>query len=220
MISFANPQQIALAFEYCASVALDNGAFSLWKKGGRVDVAAYDDWVRKWRKHPAFAWCLIPDVIDGPEEENNELIRTWVLPDAISVPVWHMHESMEKLGWLVADFPRVAIGSSGDYAQIGTDRWKVRLSDAMDVACDENGYPRTKLHGLRQMDNDVTSNVPYEGVDSCGIARNVGIDSKWTGPYAPTSKAQRAATLRDRIKHHAVCSRWAGHWGRNMELFG
>lgn len=220
MISFANPGQIAIAFEYAAEVALDNGAFSLWKTGARLDVDAYLAFVNLWRRHPAFGWCVIPDIIDGTEDENNKLIEDWPLQNYISVPVWHMHESTDKLGWLCDDFPRVAIGSSGEFAQIRTERWKQRMGEAMAVCCDADGYPRTGLHGLRQMDNDVTSNVPYKGVDSCNIARNIGMDSKWEGPYSPTSKDLRAAVLRDRIAHHAVCSRWAGHWGRNLELFG
>lgn len=220
MVSFANQQQIELAFEYAAEVVLDNGAFSLWQKGGLVDVEAYTAFVEKWRKHPAFGWCIIPDIIDGTEEENNRLIETWAHQNYISVPVWHLHESTDKLGWLCGDFPRVAIGSSGEFAKIGTERWKRRIAEAMAVCCDSDGYPLCRLHGLRQMDNDVTSNVPYSSVDSCNIARNIGIDSAWKGPYSPASKEIRAAVLRDRISHHAVCSRWAGHWGRNMELFG
>ena len=221
MISFANPQQIALAFEYCASVALDNGAFSFWQKGGgRVDVPAYLEFVNTWRRHPAFAWAVIPDIIDGTEAANDHLIADWPLDRAISVPVWHLHESLGKLERLVTSFPRVAIGSSGEFADIGTERWKKRIAEAMQIACDADGYPRCQLHGLRQMDNDITSNVPYGSTDSVNIGRNQGDDSRWTGPYVPASKAQRAAVMRDRIKHHAVCSRWAGHWGRNMELFG
>ncbi len=220
MISFANPGQIATAFEYAGDVALDNGAFSLWGKGERVDVAEYRAFVDKWRRHPAFGWCVIPDIIDGTEEESDHLIHTWPLPRSISVPVWHLHESLGKLEWLVESSPRVAIGSSGEFADIGTPRWKVRIAEAMAICCDGDGYPRTKLHGLRQMDNDVTSNVPYSSVDSCNIARNIGIDSAWNGGYAPESKDLRALIMRDRIAKHAVCRRWSGCWGRNYELFG
>ncbi len=220
MISFANPKQVALAFEYAGDVAIDNGAFSLWGKGEQVDGVAYRAFVELWRKHPAFGWCIIPDLIDGTEEENDYLIHSWPLCPSISVPVWHLHESLGKLDWLVSAYPRVAIGSSGEYSEIGTDRWKIRIAESMNVCCDPEGYPRTKLHGLRQMDNDVTSNVPYSSVDSCNIARNIGIDSKWDTAYAPSSKDVRALVMRDRIAAHAVCSRWTGCWGRNYELFG
>lgn len=219
-ISYANPVQVALAFEYAADVMIDNGAFSLWGIGLKLDVDAYLAFVRTWMRHPAFGWCVIPDVIDGTEEENDALIEAWPLDLTISTPVWHMHESLEKLKVLVESFPRVAIGSSGEFAEIGTDRWKNRLARAMDITCDGDGYPITKLHGLRQMDNDITSNVPYASVDSCNIARNIGIDSKWAGPMSPPSKDTRAMVMRDRIAAHAVCSRWTKHWGRNMELFG
>ncbi len=220
MISFANPQQVELAFEYAGDVAIDNGAFSLWGDGKRVDVDEYRAFVDLWRKHPAFGWCVIPDIIDGSEEENDYLIHSWPLAPAISVPVWHLHESLAKLDWLASEYARVAIGSSGEFADIGTPRWKKRISEAMAIVCDAAGYPVTRLHGLRQMDNDVTSNVPYASVDSCNIARNIGIDSAWNGTYSPRSKDVRALVMRDRIAHHAACSRWTGCWGRNMELFG
>lgn len=219
-ISFANQQQIELAFEYAGQVMVDNGAFGLWGLDQRIDIPAYTDFVQQWMRHPAFGWCVIPDVIDGTEDENDDLIEKWPFPESFSVPVWHMHESLEKLKGLVEWFPRVAIGSSGEFAEIGTDSWKIRLARAMDVACDSDGYPLTKLHGLRQMDNDITSNVPYSSVDSCNIARNIGIDSKWVGPMCPASKDARALVMRDRIACHAVCRRWTGCWGRNMELFG
>lgn len=222
MISFANPQQVKLAFEYAAEVAIDNGAYSLWGRGQRVDVAAYLDFLNLWRKHPAFGWCIIPDTIDGSEEENCKLIQDWTLDNYISVPVWHMHESLDMLGWLVDEWPRVAIGSSGEFADPATQRWWTRIAEAMEVACDSDGYPKTRLHGLRQMDNEITSHMPYASVDSCNIARNIGIDAKWTGAMAPDSKDLRALIMRDRISKHAVAARWTGFGGfqRNMELYG
>lgn len=222
MVSFANRQQEELAFEVAQGVALDNGAFTLWKSGERVDVVAYEAWVRHWMRHPAFEWAIIPDIIDGSEDENDELIRTWVLPDAISVPVWHMHESLGKLGWLVGDYPRVAIGSSGQFAKIGTKRWWARMAEAMAVACDSDGMPRCKLHGLRQMDPRIFSVVPYHGTDSSTAGRNVGLDSRWTGPYVPSSKAVRGLVIRDRFESHAASYRWPGIGGiqGNMELVG
>lgn len=221
MVSFANRQQEHLAFERAQGVALDNGAFTLWKSGERVDVAAYDAWVRHWMRHPAFEWAVIPDVIDGSEEENSSLIDTWKLPNDISVPVWHMHETTEKLAWLVDEFPRVAVGSSGEFAQIGTSTWWNRISEAMLVACDSDGMPKTKLHGLRQMDPEVFSVVPYHSVDSTNVARNIGIDSKWTGSYVPPSKDVRALCIRDVVNNHASEWRWSfAGIQRNLELLG
>lgn len=221
MISFANQQQVDLAFEVAGEVVLDNGAFTLWKAGkGKIDIPAYLDFVGLWRFHPAFGWCVIPDVIDGDEDENSKLVDEWPLDRAVSVPVWHMHESVQYLERLVADFPRVAIGSSGEFATPGTPRWQTRIAEAMEVACTD-GMPLVKLHGLRQMDPEIFSVVPYSSVDSCGLARNIGIDSKWKGTYTPRSKETRATVYRERMAYHAASRRFPGMGiQRNMELIG
>lgn len=222
-ISFANPEQVELAFETAQSVMIDNGAYPHWKSGrGCIDIPSYRAFVDHWRRHPAFAWCVIPDVINGDEVENNRLIEEWTAQDFDSVPVWHMHENLDKLGWLVDDFPRVAIGSSGQFATIGTKKWWARIAETMALACDSEGYPKTRLHGLRQMDPRVFSVIPYSSVDSTAVARAIGIDSKWTGSYIPRSKKTRALVVRDNIAHHAASRRWPGIGGiqQNWDLLG
>lgn len=220
MISFANPQQTELAFAVADSVALDNGAWPIFAAGnGAIDVPAYLEWVKTWYRHPAFDWCLIPDIIDGDEKANDALIDSWPLDAASSVPVWHMHESLDKIKWLCADWPRVAIGSSGEFVNIGTPLWWGRISEALEAIC-EDGQPKAKLHGLRQMDPEVFSVIPYSSVDSTNVARNIGIDSAWTGSYIPKRKETRAMLLRDNIENHASSARWPGYIPRNMELFG
>jgi hypothetical protein len=221
MVSFANPVQVHLAFEKAQSVALDNGAFSLWETGQLVDVPAYLVWVRHWMKHPSFDWCVIPDVIAGTQQENDQLIEEWPLPVHISVPVWHMHESLAKLEYLVTAWPRIAIGSSGEWSAIGGGHWWARMSEAMEIACDADGMPRVKLHGLRQMDPEVFSVIPYHSVDSCSVGRAIGVDDKWTGSYVPPSKDVRALCVRDVVNNHASAWRW-NHAGiqRNLELIG
>lgn len=133
-----------------------------------------------------------------------------------------MHERTGRLQDLVTGFPRVAIGSSGEFVNISTQRWWARIAEAMEVACDEQGRPLTKLHGLRQMDPEVFSIVPYSSVDSTNVARNIGIDSAWTGSYVPKRKETRAIVLRDNIGHHASADRRPGIGGipRNLQLYG
>lgn len=221
MVSFANPQQTELAFAVADSVAVDNGAWPIFAAGkGSIDIAAYVSFIEAWRKHPAFDWCLIPDIIDGSESENRKLIEDWPHAKSVSVPVWHMHESLDTLQWLVDEWPRVAIGSSGEFVTVGTGKWWGRISEAMQIACDAEGRPVVKLHGLRQMDPEVFSVVPYASVDSTNVARNIGIDSAWTGSYIPKRKETRAMLLRDNIENHACAARWNGPIARNMELFG
>lgn len=227
-ISFANPEQLPLAAEVCQSFALDNGAFSIWKAGeGSVDCDAYKAWLKEWFHHPGFDWFLIPDVINGDEKTNDakicEFSGHWPYGKR-AVPVWHLHESINRLKRLATSFDRVALGSSGEWSEPGTQKWWARMGQAMDAICDGAGRPVCKLHGLRMLDPTVFSHLPLASADSCNIARNIGIDSAWTGSYAAgMSKETRAAVLRDRIESHCSAAQWnreASGVQMNMQLIG
>ena len=222
MVSFEHPGQMAIAAEICQSVVMDNGAFSAWRQGKLYDFDGYGAWVELWHRHPAVEWHVIPDVIDGSEEQNDAMLKGWPFPKASSVPVWHMHESLDRLKRLMA-WPRVALGSSGDFATVGTDRWWGRMCEAMAVLCDEGGRPRVKLHGLRMLDPGVFSKLPLASADSCNVARNVGIDQAWRGTYTPHSRYMRALILMERIERHASATWFDPKMVsayQNMELFG
>lgn len=222
MVSFEDSRQIEEAAEICQSVVLDNGAFSAWRQGKPHDFNGYRDWAARWLCHPCVEWAVIPDVIDGTESQNDELIGNWDLPVWKSVPVYHLHESLERLARL-SSWPRVALGSSGQFADPGSASWWSRIADVMSVVCDSSGYPLTKLHGLRMLDPVLFSHLPLSSADSCNVARNIGIDQAWSGPYVPRSKWARALVMMDRIEHHASARRWCGRGAgvqQNMELIG
>lgn len=224
-VSFARPDQMALVAEVCQSFMLDNGAFTLWKAGGgMVDVEAYAEWVRRWCRHPGFDFCLIPDVIDGSETDNELMIARWRETGLwrYGVPVWHMHESIERLERLSRTFDRIALGSSGAYSVVGNDAWWARMAEAMDALCDE-GKPRCRLHGLRMLNPTIFSQLPLSSADSTNVARNIGIDAAWDrAPYAPPTKALRALVLAGRIEQHASAATWRRTFGvqMNLELLG
>ncbi len=221
-VSFAYPDQMPIACEVAQSVIADNGAFTAWKLGQEMNVAGYLDWVNEWCRHPAFDWCLIPDVIDGTEKDNDEQLAWWPIGKHLSVPVWHLHETIDRLKRLCDDYPRVAFGSSGEFSEIGTDGWWRRMSKAMDSICDQDGRPRTKLHGLRMLNPTIYSQFPFSSCDSTNVARNIGLDQKWKGTYQAMTKETRAMILTERIELHASAARWAGQIGTqmNFELVG
>lgn len=223
MVSFEHPQQMEICAEICQSVALDNGAFSAWKREKAHDFNGYTAWCEKWLKHPAVDWAVIPDVIDGDEADNDRLLDAWPFPPAVSVPVWHMHEDPARAGRLADEFPRIALGSSGKFSVVGTGQWWQRMAEVMTWLCDDEGWPRVKIHGLRMLNPGVFSKLPLASADSCNVARNVGIDSAWRGTYQPASRAVRALILMDRIESHASSAYWSesaiGAY-QNMELFG
>lgn len=211
-VSYAHADQLGTAVIACQSFALDNGAFSAWKTGKAItDWSGYYEWADKARRVPSCDFAVIPDVIDGDEAANDSLLAEWPLPKWFGVPVWHMHESLDRLERLAAgDWMRVGIGSSGEFATVGNAQWWMRMAQAMRVLCDEQGRPRVKLHGLRMLDPAVFSRLPFASADSTNIGRNVGIDKHWSaGHYLPPTKEARAQVMRARIEAHNAPAEWA-----------
>jgi len=208
-VSHAYPDQLRLAVEICQSFAIDNGAFSAWKRGAPVtDWRPFYAFVNEYRRMPSFDWAVIPDVIDGDEAANDELVEEWPLARWEGAPVWHLHESLERLERLVASWPRICFGSSGQYSSIGTPQWETRMEAAMAVVCDAEGFPRAKLHGLRMLGIKTFTRFPFASADSTNIGRNIGIDQRWKGAYTPNGKPARARLLRGRIEAHQSPARY------------
>lgn len=201
-ISKRSHGQLGLALAYCQSFALDNGAFSAWKEGNPVsDWSDYYKWVSDLKRRPGFDFAVIPDVIDGDEAANDALIEEWPHGEFCGAPVWHMHESLDRLVRLCNRWPRVCLGSSGEYSSVGTAKWWKRMSDAMDSIVDSDGYPKARLHGLRMLNPAVFSKLPLSSADSTNIGRNVGIDKNWAkGNYPAPTKEARARVMRQRIE--------------------
>jgi len=219
-VSFARPDQLGMAIDVCQSFAVDNGAFSAWKSGEPVtDWRRYYAWVAELQRYPSFDFAVIPDVIDGDEDQNDRLVAEWPWRGksiGIGAPVWHLHESTDRLRRLAMEWPRVCIGSSGEYATIGGDRWWGRMAEAMSAVCDKQGSPLAKLHGLRMLNPDVFTRLPFASADSTNIAQNIGIDSRWRGTYTPPSKDVRASVLRQRIENQQSVT----FWGRQAVQVG
>lgn len=209
-VSRKRAEQMALVLELCQSYAIDNAAFSAWREGNPItDWSEFYSFAENCRRTPSCDFAVIPDVIDGSEADNDSLVREWPLPRSFGAPVWHLHESLDRLARLAADFPRVCLGSSGEFSKVMSPAWVQRMNLAMFVVCDAQGRPLVKLHGLRMLDPRVVRSFPLASADSTNIGRNINIDVRWTGAYQPASKPGRAALLRDRIESVNSPSRWA-----------
>jgi hypothetical protein len=130
-----------------------------------------------------------------------------------------MHESIERLERMAADWPRLCIGSSGDFATIGTQAWWQRIALAMRALCNDDGQPMVRLHGLRMLDPGIFGRIPFTSADSTNIGRNVGIDQTWKGNYMPPSKDVRAQVMRARIESINAPSRWGFMVPDQVSLF-
>jgi len=229
MVTFADPHQLGIAAEVCKTFVVDNGAFSAWRSGKPIqDWSPFLEFALDAVRHPSCDWVVIPDVIDGTEAENDDLVGwftgRWAVyrPDTRSTtcPVWHLHESFTRLSRLAANFSRVAIGSSGQYARPGTTEWWGRVCQALrSIRMREGGFP-CRFHGLRMLDPKIFTRLPLSSADSTAVARNIQLDSKWRGSYQPPTKVARGMILRQRIEAHGSAAD-VPEWviGNQGELF-
>lgn len=167
-VSHSAPTDVARAHAIGQSVMLDNGAFSAWTAKRKTNWPAYYEWADKWLDFPT-TWAVIPDVIDGDEAAQIELVRAW--PNGQKgAPVWHMHESLDRLIDLTVSWPRVCIGSSAQYARVLSDSWQIRMDEAWERI--SKSHARTpSVHMLRGMQLS-GKRWPFASVDSTDIARN------------------------------------------------
>lgn len=214
-ISYAHPDQLGIAIDNCQSFALDNGAFSAWKSGNPVnDWTPFLEWSSDVLKNPCCDFVVVPDSIDGDLPEQFKLIDIFTKYFGANnayrygAPVYHLHEPLSWATTLSKGWQRICIGSSGEFAQIGTQKWWDRMNEVMIAVCDERGRPNCKLHGLRMLDPSVFTKFPFSSADSTNIGRNIGIDSAWRGTYTPSSKDVRALVMRERIEAFNSAAIW------------
>ncbi len=217
LIPFPRQEDLATALDVCQTVVVDNGAFSAWQKGEPVeDWSGYYEWCLSLYRHPAFAWAIIPDVIDGDEQQNDELLAEW--PDGLDgygVPVWHLHESIDRLERLCRNYQRVCLGSSGKYSTPGTPAWWSKIREAMDAICDEHGRPIARLHGLRMAAAEYVCRIPFASVDSTNVAQNSSLIPRF-GMYPAPSRWQRAEVIAARMEAFETTPAWNRKlWERN-----
>jgi hypothetical protein len=212
LVPYPRQDDLGIVAEVCQSFVFDNGAFSAWKRGYALDVEGYTRWVEQWHRHPGFDWALIPDVIDGDEDDNDAMLRDWPRRLRRAVPVWHLHEDIGRLQRLCRDYETVALGSSGQWATPGTADWWMRMVEAMSVACDDLGRPLARLHGLRMLNPAVFTRLPLASADSTNVGMNCNARCWERSVYKPATAFQRAAVIADRIEAHnsAAAMPWGG----------
>jgi hypothetical protein len=169
-VSYASPRDVAICHSIGQSVMLDNGAFTFWRQGGSpASWEPYYAWAKPWLDYWT-TWAVIPDVIDGDEKDNDDLIEEWPFGHR-GAPVWHLHEPLERLVRLSAAWPLVCLGSSGQFATPNAPAWQKRMADAMGAVTDSRGVPATRYHMLRGLALG-GGRYPFFSADSTNIARN------------------------------------------------
>jgi hypothetical protein len=170
-VSYAYPDLAGLFHEIGQSVCLDNGAFTMYTRGKVPDWTGFYKWAERWLEFQS-SWAIIPDVMGGADEENDRLLAQWPFGHR-GAPVWHPNESFDRLRRLRDEWPLICIGGAADYEPVASPKWKARIAMAMDVLCDENGVPLTKIHMLRGL-RFSAGPYPLYSADSVSVVRGRG----------------------------------------------
>jgi hypothetical protein len=187
-VSFYRPDQVEIVARIAASWFIDCGAFSAWKQGLVLDAAywaLYYEFVRHWLARGC-GWFVIPDVINAGSQLQDALLRECPADlKPFGAPVWHMDEPISRLLTLADEFARVCIGSTAEYAVVGSPAWRERMDEAWDALRARQG-PRPRIHMLRGLQCELPSyDYPFDSVDSTHMGRNhnrlnrFGDDKPW-----------------------------------------
>lgn len=181
-VSFAAPHDKMRCLSIGQSVMFDNGAFSAFTRGAELDVLGYYQWIEESLGHPH--WAVIPDRIGGCEDEQRALLATWPYPKEFGAPVWHLHLSLDYLLELVDSWPRVCLGSSGQFWQVRSPAWCGRMDEVFNTMAKRSRF-MPNLHGLRMLSLG-GAEWPLSSADSTNVAQNF----KTTGITAEAAAAR------------------------------
>ena len=188
-VSFARPEQIGRCHEIGQSIMIDNGAFSVWCREIQIDWVSYYEFTERWLVFPT-TWAVIPDVIDGSIEQQDELIAQWPYARK-GAPVWHVNEPISRLMQLVEDWPKVCVGSGGQYAMVMSELWQCRMDQVFDEIVKVFRF-LPWIHMLRGM-ACCGKRWPFASVGSTDLARShkrpqntaIGMVTRWDALQCP-----------------------------------
>lgn len=167
-VSFAHPSDARVCMQIGQSVMWDNGAFTTYNNGKTFDPAKFYAWLDDKLAHPH--WAVIPDVIGGTEEKQRALLKTWPYGSDLGAPVWHMHMTLDYLGYLTDHYGKVCFGSSGRYWDVGGEAWCGRADEAFNYLA-QRCQRLPWVHMLRGLALS-GKRWPFASADSVNVARN------------------------------------------------
>jgi len=167
-VSYFRPDNLKVCLKIGQSVMFDNGAYSAFTRNVPFDLHGYYEWLDPILYHPH--WAVVPDVIDGTEEQQREMVKTWPYAKDFGIPVWHLGLSIDYLLELTDKWGRVCFGSSSTYWQVGSMVWERRMDEAFNALSKaRNRLPW--VHGLRMLGQGM-SRWPLSSADSTNVAIN------------------------------------------------
>ena len=203
-VSHADPRDLDRVIELVGDeeiLVLDNGAFTHWRQGrGAIDRVEFWAWANEAQARSENAVAVIPDVIEGSENENL-LEVSWALREKLAefpdrtMAIWHLDESLDQLRTLCRLMNFVGFGSCAEFdVQKKRAAYMKRIAAASAVV-DEVEHEHGRRPWIRLMRGlGVFAELTrFESADSTNIAVN---HSRYKAEHGD----DRAAYMRRRIQ--------------------
>jgi len=143
-----------------SGVALDSGAYSVWRRGANVDLSEYADYCASLEGR--LDWYASLDAI-GDWRKTLANLSALESRGLRPVPVFHLGEPWGLLDDLVSSYERVALGR-GPGMTFSQMLW--RLDEIFGRYSDSDGAPLARFHGFRMTDRRLLARFPFDSVDS------------------------------------------------------
>lgn len=157
------------------SIFLDSGAFSMFTQNIAVDLEAYADFIKKYKKWIHVASNL--DVIGAGNEKgtwNNQKTL-----ESYGVDICPVHHARDKDKWLKKylkeGYEYIFLGGMVPESTKYLEQWLDRVWDR--YLTDKNGYPLVKVHGFGLTTESLMKKYPWYSVDSTSWAIVAGMGS-------------------------------------------
>ena len=187
-VSYMNPEQLNDCIDLVGDdqiLILDNGAFTAWRQGLTLDAAHWNGfyaWANEAMARCPQAVAVIPDVIEGSEQDNLQMIAQALRDDRLEFPersmaIWHMNESIDQLERLFRIFNFVGFGSCRQY-DIARHSSNSPYSERVQEIWAFMQYWQANhcmletpwIHMMRGL--GVLHKIGFDSADSCNIAIN------------------------------------------------
>lgn len=163
----------------CAGMMIDSGAFTIWRKGGTIELESYLSWLSTV---PRFDWAIGLDVIGDAEASVRNYDAARKIEPRI-VPVWHEGDPVEHLDHYVHHAGLVGLG------RIAGRRSEPKSFEFYDEAF--NAHPGAKYHALGNANPATLEPYPFASFDSTGWQRDAAYSNAAKWPLNRCSKDTR-----------------------------
>lgn len=181
-VSYAHPEQLHQVGPLVPEqgiLLLDNGAFTTWRQGKQFDEAGFWSWANEAQEIYPQAVAVIPDVIDGTEEENWVAAARAIRGGLAEFPertmfCWHTNDSLEQLTKACLLFNFLAIGSCQEHdiqTRYQAFLERIREANAQIEYVDTFYGRRPWVHVMRGL-GKAHDFIRFDSADSSNLARN------------------------------------------------